>query len=105
MNLDWTSSRALCTQHDTSFVNFQTSAEAAYISKLNQIVWVGISDSYVEGTFINYDSWTYPVGQFLNWIAGEPNDQFSNEDCVISNGNGYNDRLCTTPMKSGCMSE
>jgi hypothetical protein len=105
MNLDWTSSRALCTHHDTSFVVFQTPAEASYISKLSQNVWVGISDIATEGTFTKYDGWETPVSTLLKWIAGEPNNLNSNEDCVQLAGNGYNDKLCTTAVKSGCMSK
>ena len=105
MNLDWSSSRTLCTHHDTSFVTFQTPNEAAYISTLNQVVWVGISDIAVEGTYTRYFDLDNPVGYFLNWLAGEPNNQNSNEDCVQIAGNGYTDKLCTTTVKSGCMSE
>ena len=105
MNFDWTSSRALCTHHDTAFVVFQTPAEAAYLSNLDQTVWVGINDIANEGIFVRYSNVDDIVGSFLNWIAGEPNNQNSNEDCVQLAGKGYNDKLCTTAVKSGCMCE
>ena len=56
-------------------------------------VFVGLSDSDVEATFVWVDGSTVV---YTNWEAGEPNDDFDIGDCVILLGTTgkWNDTPC-----------
>ncbi|CAH1251979.1 CLEC10A [Branchiostoma lanceolatum] len=59
--------------------------------------WIGLEDRATENQFMYADS--TPLGKFMKWAQGEPNDQGKDEDCVemFPNGGGYfrwNDESC-----------
>jgi hypothetical protein len=45
----------------------------------NQAVWIGLNDRQVENIYVQADATEV---DWLNWNAGEPNDNDHNEDCV-----------------------
>ena len=66
--------------------------------------WIGGSDLDLEGTFI-WTSDNSTLG-FVNWRPGQPDDLFSNEDCLSMcrdkqwndvNCNQYNLYICKSP--------
>ena len=97
----------MCGQHDMNFATFASNSEAVYYaSKVVGVVYVGIGDELVEGTFKEYDGKMDTVGSLLNWNIFEPNNgPGGNEDCVQVTANRYNDFPCTTPLRAGCMSK
>ena len=109
--MDWSSSMSVCHHNAMSFVTFKTSAEALHFSSTADLsLWVGISDTVSEGTFMNYYGRSTNVGSLLNWLAGEPNNGGgTNEDCVdtIYTSNMFNDADCgnTGVVKGACMSK
>lgn len=67
--------------------------------RLNQsgVIWIGLNDEAVEGTFVWYDQ--SPI-TYTNWAPGEPNNS-GNEDCVQiyptgSNPGKWNDLSCNS---------
>ena len=68
--------------------------------RLNQtgVIWIGLNDEAVEGTFVWYDQ--SPV-TYTNWATNEPNNSGGNEDCVQiyptgANPGKWNDLPCTS---------
>ena len=86
-----------------NLISIQSAAENQCILdelvRLNQtgVIWIGLNDEQVEGTFVWYDQ--SPV-TYTNWAPGEPN-QSGNEDCVQiyptgANPGTWNDLSCTS---------
>ena len=44
--------------------------------------WIGLSDLAAEGKFVWQHSFS-PLKNYTNWLPGEPNDYYGNEDCVM----------------------
>ena len=44
--------------------------------------WIGLNDMAFEGKFEWQHSFT-PLGNYTNWIPGEPSNTLGDEDCVI----------------------
>ncbi len=62
------------------------------LNTVNDVIWIGLNDEAVEGTFVWYDQ--SPV-VYTNWAAGEPNNSGGNEDCVQIYPDGmWNDLPC-----------
>ena len=59
----------------------------------NSRCWLGLNDIDNEGTFVWVDG---SVSTYRRWNTGEPNDNYSFEDCVeISTNSSWNDFSCT----------
>jgi hypothetical protein len=104
-NFPWDNAAALCTHNDMNFITFEAKNEAKYYSQLNGEIWIGTSDSEVEGNYRNYYEKGSAVGSILNWGSGEPNNGGTGEDCIDVRANGYNDAGCGTNLIAGCMSK
>ena len=84
-----------------NLVSIQTQAENDCIvaslvnmglNSVNDVIWIGLNDEAVEGTFVWYDQ--SPV-TYTNWASGEPNNNGSGEDCVQIYPDGrWNDLPC-----------
>ena len=48
--------------------------------------WIGLSDLAVEGQWVWQHSYS-PLGNYTNWISGEPNGA-EKEDCVLQLNDG-----------------
>lgn len=102
----WTAGQAACIALGANLAVIESLAEQTLVATLavqypagNQDMWLGASDSAVEGTFVWVD--TAPV-VYNNWRAGEPNDNGAagaGEDCAVIEGdtaaNEWDDRTCT----------
>lgn len=67
----------------------------------NELVWLGLSDQTVEGTF----EWVTGLPLTLShWSGGEPNNSFGGiEDCVEIRGSGdWNDDHCSAHLAYVC---
>jgi Lectin C-type domain len=85
-------------------VTIEDESELALVHALvnNTIVWVGASDTAVEGVFMLV---TGELATFLPWAIGEPNNS-GNEDCVeLLAGTRFNDQGCDTEHAYVCECE
>ena len=61
--------------------------------------WIGLSDEISENSFIWNDGTPY---DYSNWIGGNPDNYANNEDCTMTNWNGFgawNDANCAAGLK------
>nr|XP_029734465.1 perlucin-like [Aedes albopictus] len=72
-------------------------------------VWIGASDNLQEGSFVWHETGE-PV-QYTSWAPGQPDNKWSNEDCVEIAYRWYtrwswawNDRQCTNEQNFICES-
>lgn len=65
-------------------------------------VWVGITDSATENTWLNVKGMPQT---FLPWEAGQPDDSGPGEDCVITQANKLRDERCSTKYRAVCECE
>ena len=97
----WSVSRSLCTQHDMDFINFDSLLESNhYLTFPAAHTWMGITDSWVEGSFWKYNGFRTVQKSLLRWGSGEPNNAGGIEDCVEV---GFNDVDCNRAQPAGCM--
>jgi hypothetical protein len=109
----WTAGQAACIALGANLAVVESLAEQTLVGTLaaqypagNQDMWLGASDSTVEGTFVWVD--TTPV-VYSNWRSGEPNDNGADgagEDCAVIEGDNaayeWDDRTCTTLHPAIC---
>ena len=92
------------TGEDVHLVTIDDATELALIHGIvnNTVVWVGASDSAVEGLF---ELVTGEPATFLPWASGEPNNT-GNEDCVeLIAGEHFNDQGCSDEHPFVCECE
>lgn len=97
----WPAAQAACQAWGGSLAAIGTSAEVDLVrAQLAGGSWIGGTDSANEGAFvwISGEPWS-----FTNWSSGEPNNSFSNENCVQLMPDGHwNDLGCTIPLGYVC---
>ncbi|KAK7149228.1 hypothetical protein R3I94_008752 [Phoxinus phoxinus] len=79
---NWTDSRQDCLQRGAHLMVINNKEEQEFIAKFTSgnIVWIGLTDSDVEGV------WKWVDGSKLTsgfWGAGEPNNYVPEEDCAV----------------------
>lgn len=82
-NTSWLDAEAQSVAWGGHLVAVNDMAEQSFLTSIwTQLVWIGLNDVAVEGTFewSNGDAFA-----FSNWAAGEPNNQGGNEDFVEMN--------------------
>lgn len=98
--------REICQNRDSDLVIIETIGESKSISMLVQglqPLWLGLSDTAVEGSFVWINGSALVESQ-APWAPGEPNNANNAEDCVLQNplfANTWNDRSClftATPL-------
>uniref|UniRef100_A0A3B5A5J2 C-type lectin domain-containing protein n=1 Tax=Stegastes partitus TaxID=144197 RepID=A0A3B5A5J2_9TELE len=90
---NWEDSRRDCLQRGVDLVMPTTKEELAFVARIHDRTWLGLSDRKEEG------KWLWVDGSRVRtafWQTGEPNNS-GNEDCVeIINGNEkWNDARCS----------
>jgi gliding motility-associated-like protein len=98
-NLSADDAQAYAKTFGGNLVSIQSAAENVAIGVAlgkqgfgNQVVWIGLTDKKVEGTFEWYDG--SPV-TYTNWRVGEPNNSGGNENCTQIFPDGFwNDLNC-----------
>lgn len=65
-------------------------------------VWVGITDSAMENTWLNVKG---QPQTFLPWDTGQPDNAGPGEDCVITQGSKLRDERCSTKYRAVCECE
>jgi Lectin C-type domain len=91
-----------CQQDGAYLVHVDDTIENVYIVTTYGSTWVGASDQETEGTFREVSD--NQVASYNNFIAPEPNDSNSDEDCVeIKSDGSWNDTGCDdTSHKALC---
>ncbi|XP_047672622.1 uncharacterized protein LOC113660592 [Tachysurus fulvidraco] len=104
----WEKTRQDCIERGANLVIINSTEEQEFISKnfAGTEAWIGLNDTYTEGTFKWVDG--SPLTTKF-WWNGEPNDYGQNEDCVItgftkamSNISTWADYPCDNPVVGIC---
>ena len=85
---------ASCKQDGANLASIHNAQENEFVRTLpgGKDVFIGFSDTKIEGTFSWSDGST---SSYNNWEDGEPDDASGLEDCVILTGKGkWNDTPC-----------
>lgn len=104
----WQTQRGVCaTSSSSAYLAIPDDpAELAAIATLSasSSVWVGISDTATENTFLTVKG---AAATFLPWDNGQPDDQGPGEDCVIirSSSSKLRDERCNTDYRAVCECE
>nr|XP_055063222.1 CD209 antigen-like protein B [Misgurnus anguillicaudatus] len=91
----WYESRGYCRKRGADLIIINNKEEQGLIKKISGTTrfWIGLSDSYKEGT------WKWVDGSTLTtkfWGSGEPNSYSSDEDCVETGSSDWNDQSCNS---------
>lgn len=92
---EFSDASASCKNDSANLVSIHSAQENEFVRTLTggKDVFVGLSDSDIEATFVWIDGSTV---SYTNWGDGEPNDDFGMSDCVILLGTTgkWNDTPC-----------
>ncbi|XP_061096027.1 C-type lectin domain family 4 member E-like [Conger conger] len=110
--LSWYQSRERCNTSGADLVVIDSQGEQEFIQRIlkgkrvspGEGYWIGLSDVQTEG------EWKWLDGTELTqgfWLDGEPNDQYSREDCAGTYKKEnplktWNDAPCSYPLKWIC---
>ncbi|XP_072022953.1 C-type lectin BfL-2-like [Amphiura filiformis] len=100
----WSDAEMFCSSHyGANLVSIHSSVEGSFVRELStdpKDVWIGLSDTVTEGTFVWSDG---SEKDYTNWMGGEPN-AYGNEDCVHfwSVSDRWNDQACSYEKKFVC---
>ncbi|XP_053154364.1 hepatic lectin-like [Hemicordylus capensis] len=92
----WQRARSQCQAKNSDLVVIHDEAEQNFIQSRTrkEKFWIGLHDLDIEGEWKWVDGTDYRTS-FKNWMSGEPNDNFSKEDCAqISVAGEWNDISC-----------
>ncbi|XP_043082924.1 CD209 antigen-like protein C [Puntigrus tetrazona] len=89
----WTESRRYCTERGADLITINNREEQDFVKKisLNANVWIGLTDSDVEGRWKWVDGSTLTSGF---WDPREPNGQRA-ENCALTYSPGWADYPCS----------
>ncbi|XP_019622934.1 PREDICTED: uncharacterized protein LOC109468989 isoform X2 [Branchiostoma belcheri] len=101
--VNYTTAETECSELGATLASINNENQHMFLSEYLNVVnpgenhWIGLEDRATENQFMYSDS--TPLGKFMKWAPGEPNDQGKDEDCVemFPNGGGYfrwNDESC-----------
>uniref|UniRef100_A0A3B5A4G7 C-type lectin domain-containing protein n=1 Tax=Stegastes partitus TaxID=144197 RepID=A0A3B5A4G7_9TELE len=99
-NKNWEDSRRDCLQRGVDLVMPTTKEELAFVARIHDRTWIGLSDMKQEGTWL----WVDGSGvRTAFWRSGEPNNH-GDEDCVeiIKEHEKWNDARCSKSESHSC---
>lgn len=101
--VSWAEARTACMGFGGDLVIVDDEAEQAFLlgQPLEAVVYIGLSDEAVEGTFVWVDG---SAPAFTAWGMGEPNDALEGEDCgqlAVATAT-WNDIACVNPGAFVC---
>ncbi|XP_051746586.1 CD209 antigen-like protein C isoform X1 [Ctenopharyngodon idella] len=98
---NWTESRRYCTDRGADLIIINNGEEQDFVKRISggAAVWIGLTDSDVEGTWRWVDGSTLASGF---WDPREPNGH-RRENCVINYSPGWADYPCDDTHKWICM--
>uniref|UniRef100_A0A672QAC4 C-type lectin domain-containing protein n=1 Tax=Sinocyclocheilus grahami TaxID=75366 RepID=A0A672QAC4_SINGR len=99
----WTESRRYCTERGADLIIINNREEQEFINKISggAGVWIGLTDSDVEGRWKWVDGTNMTSG-FRFWVSGEPNGHRL-KNCAVSYSSGWYDYQCNNgPYKWIC---
>ena len=103
--MSFSDASATCKQEGAELASIHTFQENEFIRNISGStdVFIGLSDSNIEGTFVWSDG--CPLA-YTNWEAGEPDNDYGLGDCVLfQGGNGkWNDTPCDMWYEYVCKS-
>ncbi|XP_043093425.1 CD209 antigen-like protein D [Puntigrus tetrazona] len=99
---NWTESRRYCTERGADLVIIENRQKQDFMKKISNgsDVWIGLTDSEVEGTWKWVDNSTLPSDSGF-WKQGEPNGG-TDENCAFSGSAGLFDYTCSNLLKWIC---
>ncbi|XP_073729802.1 uncharacterized protein [Misgurnus anguillicaudatus] len=97
----WTESRRYCIERGADLIIINNKEEQLFVRMVTGCngVWIGLSDSDVEGKWKWVDGSTLISGF---WERGEPNSYAGDEDCAVSYPLEWADFSCTDAFKWIC---
>ncbi|KAG1935420.1 CD209 antigen-like protein D [Pimephales promelas] len=97
---NWTESRRYCRERGADLIIINNRLETDLTRNISDQVWIGLTDSAVEGT------WTWVDGSTLTsefWATGQPNScNWQDEDCAIIQSQGWTDYPCDRTFRWTC---
>ncbi|XP_026103827.1 C-type lectin domain family 17, member A-like [Carassius auratus] len=96
----WSESRRYCTEKGADLIIINNREEQDFVKKISADakVWIGLTDSDVEGTWKWVDGSTLTSGF---WYPREPNGHIR-EDCTLNDSSGWADYPCSDNYKWIC---
>ncbi|CAC5357226.1 unnamed protein product [Mytilus coruscus] len=102
---NFTNSKKFCENLNAEMIMPKTAEENSILSEIGKWFWIGLMD---HDKTIALD-WTWNDGSKLEskdrWSNGEPNNNDSPEECVISGPNGWADVPCTGIKTTACQTK
>ncbi|XP_067281580.1 CD209 antigen-like [Pseudorasbora parva] len=97
----WSESRRYCTEKGADLIIINNKEKQEIVKKIsgNAGVWIGLTDSDVEGTWKWVDGSTLTSGF---WAFGEPNG-YQKENCAALYPSGFYDYPCNNAFKWICV--
>ncbi|XP_067224653.1 CD209 antigen-like protein C [Chanodichthys erythropterus] len=99
----WTESRRYCTDRGADLIIINNKEEQNFVRNITSsadLVWIGLTDSDVEGTWKWVDGTSMTSG-FSFWGSGEPNGN-TKENCTLIYSSGWADYPCNDNFKWIC---
>uniref|UniRef100_A0A8C1VG53 C-type lectin domain-containing protein n=1 Tax=Cyprinus carpio TaxID=7962 RepID=A0A8C1VG53_CYPCA len=90
---NWTESRRYCTERGADLIIINNREEQDFVKKISAYVWIGLTDSEVEGRWKWVDGSTLTSG-FSFWDPREPNGR-RGENCALTYSPGWADYPCS----------
>uniref|UniRef100_A0A8C1VH60 C-type lectin domain-containing protein n=1 Tax=Cyprinus carpio TaxID=7962 RepID=A0A8C1VH60_CYPCA len=88
---NWTESRRYCTERGADLIIINNREEQDFVKKISAYVWIGLTDSEVEGRWKWVDGSTLTSGF---WDPREPNGR-RGENCALTYSPGWADYPCS----------
>ncbi|XP_051747921.1 CD209 antigen-like protein C isoform X2 [Ctenopharyngodon idella] len=98
---NWAESRRYCTERGADLIIINNREEHEFVKKMSDGtgVWIGLTDSDVEGRWKWVDGANMTSGF---WATGEPNG-YKKENCAVLYSSGWYDYRCNDAFKCICV--
>ncbi|KAA0703933.1 Asialoglycoprotein receptor 2 [Triplophysa tibetana] len=97
---NWTESRSYCRERGADLVIINNKEEQDFVSKMTgtENIWIGLSDSDVEGTWKWVDGSTMTLSF---WKSTQP-DNTRDENCAVNHISVWSDYMCYVAFRFVC---